>query len=366
LIFLQPSFFILYPDLLTEPLYGLIFVVALRLHLRGRVKTGMLVASLMILARPEGFFHGLLWGLWILFDKRVAPSFWRRVPPTLWLAAGGIVWWAAAYLITKDPLFIKHNWPSQWHAGIYGSEPFYAYFLRLPEMVGALLLVPFVYGLVILLKRREMGTVTSSFLLLFLLHAMFRTLGILGDAGYPRYMVCVSPAMASITLVGWNEIAQRFTHLAARIRVATASVILGISAALCVLYMDGLIWIRDAWAIKDAYQWFQQNEHPVKRLIWSHAYMCIVFDTDPNDNLVFSPNREENLNQLRALPSGTLVFWDGQVGPDWHKITDKELESIGYQRLFSRRYELRGWIWDDIPFRYGGMRPQEMHLFYRE
>jgi hypothetical protein len=366
LIFLQPSFFILYPDLLTEPMYALVFVIALRLHLRGRVKTGMLVASLMVLTRPEGFFHGILWGVWVLFDKRVSITFWRRIPPTLWLASGGILWWAAAFIVTKDPLFIKHNWPSQWQAGVYGSEPFYAYFLRLPEMVGLVLVIPFLYGLGLLLKRRELGTITSSFLLLFLLHATFRTLGILGDAGYPRYMVCVSPAMAIITLVGWNEIAAKFAHLSARIKLATASVILGISAAACVLYMDGLIWIRDAWAIQEAHQWFQQNPRPVKKLVWSHAYMCIRFDADPTENVIFTPNREDNLKQLRELPSGTLVFWDGQVGPSWNNINDKDFESIGYKRLFSRTYELRGWIWDDVPFKYAGIRPQEMHLLYRE
>jgi hypothetical protein len=148
--------------------------------------------------------------------------------------------------------------------------------------------------------------------------------------------------------------------------LATASVILGISAAACVLYMDGLVWIRDAWAIREAHQWFQQNPRPVKKLVWSHGYMCIRFDSDPTENVIFTPNREDNLKQLRELPSGTLVFWDRQVGPSWHNLTDKDFESIGYKRLFSKTYELRGWIWDDVPFKYAGARPQEMHLFYRE
>ncbi|MGH9936657.1 MAG: hypothetical protein ACREAM_10455, partial [Blastocatellia bacterium] len=66
LLFLQPSFFLLSSTALTETLFALVFVIALRLHLSGRIKLGMVVASLLILVRPEGFFIGALWGLWVL------------------------------------------------------------------------------------------------------------------------------------------------------------------------------------------------------------------------------------------------------------------------------------------------------------
>src|SRR5215475_11026024 len=72
LLFLQPSFFLLSTTVLTETLFALVFVIALRLHLSGRIRTGMFVASLSILVRPEGFFIGMLWGGWVLFG--VPPS----------------------------------------------------------------------------------------------------------------------------------------------------------------------------------------------------------------------------------------------------------------------------------------------------
>src|SRR5262249_61799811 len=70
LLFLQPSFFLLSSIVLTETLFALVFVIALRLHLSGRIRTGMIVASLLILVRPEGFFIGVLWGLWGLTERR--------------------------------------------------------------------------------------------------------------------------------------------------------------------------------------------------------------------------------------------------------------------------------------------------------
>src|SRR5260221_1352265 len=62
----QQTFFELYSNLFTEPLFAMILVVALRCHISGRIKSGMLVASLLPLARPEGAFVCLFWGLWIL------------------------------------------------------------------------------------------------------------------------------------------------------------------------------------------------------------------------------------------------------------------------------------------------------------
>ena len=69
LLLAQPVFFELFPDMLTEPLFALMFVVAMRWHLRGWTVSWMLAASLLPLARPEGVFVCLLWGVWVLARK---------------------------------------------------------------------------------------------------------------------------------------------------------------------------------------------------------------------------------------------------------------------------------------------------------
>lgn len=366
IIFLQPCFFALFADLLTETLFALVFVIALRLHTRGRVKLGMIVASLLIMARPEGFFMGVLWGVWILFDKRVSTVFWRRLPWSLLLSVGAFIWWLAAYIITKDPLFIKNNWPSDWREGAYGYGHFWSYPARLPEMVGGLLVVPFLIGLVLLLKRREHLTLATSFLLLFLLHTVFWTFGQVGEAGYPRYMVSVAPASALITLIGWNKVAEWLSNYSERVRLATATVVLLISAALCVLYQDGTPWPRDGWAIKEMHQWFREHERPVTQLIWSHAMMCAVFKTDMMKHPFLSGSRETNRKMLSEAPSGTLIFWDSEIGPKWYNLTDQDFESIGYKRLRSHSYTLTGYLWMDWKGQMMGARNLDLHLFYKE
>ncbi len=382
LVWLQPSFFLFCADNMTEPIFALIFVIALRLHHRGHHKTGMLIASLLIGARPEGFFLGILWLIWILghgpriavcdFAKYKEPTDFAinktLLPAIPILATGAIIWWLAALAITGDPLFIIHNWPTNWPltGTIYGTAGLTAYPFRLPEIVGPLLLVPFFFGLFHLIKRRELFTLTSTFLLIFGLHTVLRAWGLLGSAGYPRYMIAISPALAIITLVGWNEISASWLSSAPRfIRTVCVASIISLSAILNFLYADGAEWSRDARALAEVHSWFEANPLPIARLIWSEPYSCILFDRDPWENPVFTRNRETDLKLLRNSPPGTLVVWDERVGPKWTGLKATDFEETGYQLVHSQSFILNGYILESSWFGYGGPRHQLIYLLYK-
>src|SRR5262249_41739084 len=213
LLFLQPSFFLLSSTVLTDTLFALVFALALRLHLSGRINTGMIIASLLILVRPEGFFIGLLWGVWFLFDLRdkertftaEAPQYQRERGASavnnalrstasfsaLLLATGMILWWLAAYLITRDPLWIVHDWPSDWRPDgkANGTGPVWRYVVLLPMIVGPVMILPFIAGLWRLVKRRELVCVVLAFFVLFVAHSLMFLRGWVrfsGDAPFFR------------------------------------------------------------------------------------------------------------------------------------------------------------------------------------
>ncbi|TMB11881.1 MAG: hypothetical protein E6J66_07830 [Deltaproteobacteria bacterium] len=117
LLFLQPSFLLICSDTMTEPLFALVLVVALRLHQAGRIRPSMWVAALLPLARPEGFFVALLWAASVALDPRADRTLLLRALSTIRLAAGVAAWWLASTLLTGDPCFIMHNWPPNWAAG---------------------------------------------------------------------------------------------------------------------------------------------------------------------------------------------------------------------------------------------------------
>jgi hypothetical protein len=392
LVWLQPSFFLFCADNMTEPIFALVYVIALRMHHRGRLKAGMIVASLMVLARPEGFFLCVLWGIWVLtgrqkdratgrwgdgatvncgsksLDLPIAPSP-RRPVYLLLLATGAFAWWLAALVITGDPLFIKHNWPSNWPmtGTVYGAAGLYAYPIRLPEIVGLFLLPVFLYGLWSLLKRRRFYTLTSSFLLLFILHTILRAYGLLGSAGYPRYLVAISPAIALIILTGWNELARLFARVPRLFRTAGAGLVIAISALMNFAYADAAEWSRDARAIAAVHSWFQSqpDRPPISRLIWSQSYSCILFDRDPWECPGFTRDREADMKTLRESPSGTMAVWDELVGPKWSGLFAKDFEEAGFFRLNAQSFMLKGYILNRSLFGYGGPRAQTIYLLYK-
>jgi len=375
---LQPSLLLLASDTMTEPLFALVLVIALRLRRAGRARTAMVIASLLPLARPEGFFVCALWGIWSLADDRIGDAWWRRVRALPLLATGVAAWWTVALIITRDPLFILHNWPRQWAptGALYGSAPWFEYWQLRYEVVAKWFALFFAIGFVALLIRRSLGVATSLVLMLFVLHSVLRHFGLFGSAGYPRYFVCVAPAIAIITLAGWNVVVDALSRMLelvparARTLARAAASALAIVLFLGVLrsdlyFVDDHATARDARAIIDAQSWLRENPVEVRQLIWSQAYMCIIQRCDTRNRLTLSGDRARNLAALRATPHGTLVFWDGETGPAWYGLKGADFELAGFTRLFDRKYELGPFFERRLWFSQPWTRTQEMMLYYK-
>jgi hypothetical protein len=282
------------------------------------------------------------------------------IPSTLLLAAGVCFWWIAATCITRDPLFILHNWPSTWHQDVYGRGTLFSYSQRALEFTGVLLAAPFVLGLWCKMRAWTWIPVTTSFLLVFFLHTLFRGYGLFGEAGYPRYMVSVAPAIAVLTLAGWNTIALRIERWPRFASGVLGWTVLSLSFVGNFRYLDSFPSARDPIAIREMSDWLHEHPEPYKRLVWSNARMCIVsgLTLEESPSLV-STSRETTLALLRDAPSGTLVFWDDHFGPDWFGLTAAEIENGGYKRLRTRRYSLPGVVVRD------GNREVELSLLLK-
>ena len=99
LLVLQPTFLLLSSETMTEPLFALILVLALRLHHSGRRVSGMVVASTLILARPEAVVLIPVWAIMVLLQRGDSRPAWSRVRSLPCLAAGAGAWWLAALAI---------------------------------------------------------------------------------------------------------------------------------------------------------------------------------------------------------------------------------------------------------------------------
>jgi hypothetical protein len=365
LLFLQPSFLLVCSDTMTEPLFALVLVVALRLHQAGRLRGSMWTAALLPLVRPEGFFVALLWGAFVAFDPRAGRTFLGRVLSTARLAAGVVVWWVAATLLTRDPLFILHNWPPNWAAGAtYGTGPLLQYWIiRDHLLAGWILQASFAVGfLVLAASRRATALPLATLAVVAVLHSVFYRLGWFGSAGYARYLVCVSPPMALATLAGWNVFAGWAGRLARPLRVGACAAVLLWAAWLSVGYVDSWGSSRDARAVDDMADWLEAHPVPVKRLVFSQVYMAIRYGRDTAGRPMLGADTDANVRTLRGQPSGTLIFWDAHTGPQYHRLGPADFDRAGYERLRAASYELAPLLphWPPLP-PYG----QELVLYYK-
>jgi 4-amino-4-deoxy-L-arabinose transferase-like glycosyltransferase len=216
------------------------------------------------------------------------------------------------------------------------------------------------------LVRWRYREITITVITLFVVHSVLRAFGLFGSAGYPRYFVCVAPATALLVLVGWNWIAHRLSWLWPATRIAFGGAVIAASLWLCFIYFDGISWPRDARAVEEMHAWWKANERPVTALVWSQAYQNILVDRDPLEKPRFTWDHDHNMQLLRNLPRGTLVFWDGKTGPSFYRITADDVEAAGFLRLRSRSYVLSGYVENNAWFDYGGPVEHEMHLLYKE
>lgn len=360
LLFLQPVWLVYAADTMTEPLFALVLVVALRLHHSGRLIPALLVASLLPLARPEGIVLVGLWAIWVLAGAADARPIRKRFLVLAALGAGSAAWWLAALALTGDPLFIFHYWPSIWNpAGVtYGRGPLYAFIQVMPEVVGPILLIPFVTGLVLLVRRRMHGTTVYCFLVVFVLHSVLWATGRFGSTGFPRYLMCVAPASALIALAGWNWIA---VALVAR-RPATIKAIgaagVAVSFIQAVYYVDAQPRTRDGRFMSEIVERFRARPMSFSLLAWSQPHAGILFDRDPEENPLWTGDRERNLSLLRALPEGTLVLWDRDIGRSWHHLSEEDFFAEGFSTMEGSAFLVSGRLrW--IPGVYGSINYEQ-------
>jgi hypothetical protein len=347
LLWLQPCFFVACGDVAPEVLFALILAVALRLRQRGQIAVSLLTASSLILVRPEGFVVAIAWAWAALADARGPHTTAGRAAMLLSLAIAPALWWYLAAQITLDPLFLVHNWPSLFKPlpSVLVGGGFENIFVRWSKITGLTLLLPFLVGMWTSLRRPEMRFPAAVVLIVFLVHLFAGNSGFFGWAPIPTAFVCVAPAMALVTLDGWNAIAPVLTRFGRRwVLPATAAVALGVGLVQDVVYADWQPPSRDWRAIADVMTWLRAHPQRITRFIWSRAYADVLVGHDPMENPLRFGDREGALAKLTEAEPATLVQWDGDVGPASYHVSGDELAQRGLVTLRRSSYALSGWL----------------------
>lgn len=385
LMWLQPCVFLLSAETTPEPLFALLFALALLWYQRGRLVPSALTVSLLMLIRPEGIALAVLWAWCTVRDPRAGVTLGKRVAVASALVVAPVAWWYLATQITLDWRFIVHSWPPlsvplrDALAGRKIENPVRAW----GEILGVALAVPFTVGAVASVWGRRLGLPLAAVLTVAVVHVVAGGTGVFGWAPIPSAFVCVAPAIALITLAGWNTISSTLAWVPTGARRAVGRAVmvavLAVSVVGDILVVDGQPSARDWRPIAEMRSAFAARPRPISRMIWSQAYADVLFGHDPLESALTYQDRGQVLALLAAAPSGTLVAWDADIGPSWYSVTGAQIEQIGYITLQRAAYSERGRIpaWaDSIPgvARLRGLmgldrsappRTQEFWLLYR-
>jgi len=348
LMWLQPCVFLLCAEVTPEPLFAMLFALALVLRQRGRLTQSAIAVSLLILVRPEGIALAVLWAWCTVRDPRAGRTMLTRVAAACALALAPVVWWYLSAQITQDPLFIVHNWPplsTSLGAVLTGGGVENAV-RPWGQIVGVALAVPFVVGTVTSVWQRRLGMPVASVLTVLAAHLLAGGTGVFGWAPVPSAFVCVAPAIALITLAGWNALAAAPIGLSGGTRR-----VVGWCVAVCVLLVSiiGDVVVLDAQApardwrpIAQMTSWWSAHPRPIRRLIWSEAYADVLFGHDPTESALTYGDRPQVVALLTSARAGTLVVWDADIGPSWYGVTGAQIEALGFITLQHAAYTLGG------------------------
>lgn len=338
---LQLALFEMWADTMTEPLFAAVLAAAILAHVSGRVLLGAVLVSFLPGARPEGPFVIAVWGVMMLRSPAFGATLLKRLPKTLALGTGLGVWVLASQLLAGDPLYILHHWPWSPTGSVYGTGTPWAYFSKLPEICGPVLMVPMLVGLWPLLRSAQTRFIPVIFLLTFGVHTALWTFGLFGSAGYARYFSSFAPCLALAGATGWNALTARWPRAVTRVAWA---VVCGWSFIINLRDVDALMWARDAWAVDEMKAWFDANEKslPVERFAWSQTYAAVAFERDGSEYPVTGKKPEETLRRLRELPPHTLALWDSDTGPALFGLSVDDVKGAGFEELHRQDFVLQG------------------------
>lgn len=357
LLVFQPLAFALASDTMTEIPMALGLAIALRLWWAKRFTASCLLVSFLPLVRPEGFLIAPVWGLFLLLlpRKREYPSWPQRFLIGASLATGVVTLLLVCRLVTGKWLYFLYEW--SWPLIGTQKGSFWHHFIHWPYYCGWMLLPLFLIGLLPSCKR-AMGLPWAAWAVVFLAHSYMFWTGTFGALGFMRILVSTAPVTALICLYGWNAIARlvRAHQWPESVQQGVAVVLVIPIALTAIIYyyvepkhyrfvpaQKAAAFVRLNQLLAGAPRFLVSDPIILTELDYpAREFLLAGKDPkrDPEVKSVLVHNffdREENVNQLKALPAGTIGVWDNDQGRWWYHIEPDEFPQLGYTVLLKAR-----------------------------
>ncbi|MCC6422582.1 MAG: hypothetical protein IT447_03820 [Phycisphaerales bacterium] len=336
----QPLLFLHSFSELTEVPFAALLVLAFWAYQRRQWLVMALLASMLPLARPEGFGFIILAAVALLAARRWTWLLLLPVPLLLWNHAGWVlsgrngVWWR----------WLIDNWPYSANS-LYPAGNLFKFAALLPMLVSPLVfpmtclgtwrnlrIAPTVHAFIHAAHRNRCIVLTALLPLLVLVgHSLLYWLGKMASNGELRYLLILASFWGILSARGWEWFFERFNWRRPVIWAGLAVLIPGgvnFYYHMLPIQPDSQ-WRRAKWVA----DWYENSplrlEYP--KLMAAHPGIFYFLDLSVNDT---GRARQWNLETVRQAPGGTILIWDPIYGvynaTGDHSIHIKDLLDAGW------------------------------------
>jgi len=170
---------------LTEPLFTLLIVAAYYFLLKDQFTLSALSVSASLLCRMEGIIFIFIWSFYFIFHKKYIYI--------ILLSTFSLLWNIIGFLKTGSILYIITNYPFASTTSVYGSGTVYYYFINLLKYEPLIFLL---FILSLFLYKKDYLFLKICILTFLTFHIIIWKYGLLGSAGFMRYLVPIIPLMS--------------------------------------------------------------------------------------------------------------------------------------------------------------------------
>ncbi len=321
LVVFTPVYLITMYSSLTEILFSLVLVIAIYLFVNERFMWSAIVISFIPFARTEGLMFVILF---------IPALMWLKQYRTLlFLFTGLLLFSFAGWPLYKDPFWFFTKMPYAFNnsgAGLYGSGSFWFYTVKMKSILNLPLISLFAGGLLACLfnlKETSRNSFTIKFVVLYflvipsffgfvLVHSFFWWRGLMGVLASTRFIACVLPLSALISLAGFDLITGVIKNNS--IRIVVSAIIIAWVIYTPSRYEQLPVKTGKNFAVMlQLTSWLKTTPYASHKAYFSDPMFPFYMNLDPFDikkcSRVYS---FENIDPSALLHPGDLLIWDAQ------------------------------------------------------